>query len=365
MLSNNHVSIQVVLVISHVVVIITLIASTTPVEQGFILSFDIIREGEEILQLKKDQLESKMHSAFQMRRERFGSTLYCYGPTSYPYSIKEHIQVNRHNFPSLSVTGTICALRCEHCDGRLLKGMDATLSPEEMLARFSEIVENGGRGALVSGGSDMRGRVPLGRFGDAIAQGKDMGLEIVVHTGIVDEPTAEMLSAASVDAVMLDIVGDSKVMREVYHLKDGKEAMSRSLEILQAHGLPTVPHILVGLDYGELSGELIAIEIVSRYDVAGLVIIALSPLRNTSMEKVTPPSPETIGRVLTIARFGLPDTPILLGCARPIGQHKVLTDKYAIDSGANGIAYISQEGVDYARERSLEPVFQDVCCSLA
>ncbi len=329
------------------------------------MPFDIIREGEEILELKEDQLESTMHSAFQMRRERFGSTLYCYGPTSYPYSINEHIQANKHNFPSLSVTGTSCALRCEHCDGRLLKGMNAALSPEEMLVRFSEIVESGGRGALVSGGSDMRGRVPLGRFRDAIARGKEMGLEIVVHTGIVDEPTAEMLSAASVDAVMLDIIGDSKVMAKVYHLRDGREAMNRSLEILQAHGLPTVPHILVGLDYGELSGELIAIDMVSRYDVAGLVIIALSPLRGTSMEGVTPPTPKTIGRILTIARFGLPETPILLGCARPIGQHKILTDKYAIDSGVNGIAYISQEGVDYAKEQSLEPVFQDICCSLA
>jgi hypothetical protein len=48
-----------------------------------------------------------------------------------------------------------------------------------------------------------------------------------------------------------------------------------------------------------------------------------------------------------------------------MGQHKIDTDKFAIRSGANGIAMISQEGVDFAREQGLEPKFEDVCCSLA
>jgi hypothetical protein len=243
--------------------------------------------------------------------------------------------------------------------------MDATLSPDELLSRFSEIAEKGGTGALVSGGSDGQGRVPLLRFGDAIAQGKEMGLDIVVHTGIVDESTAEMLAAASVDAVMLDIIGDSQVMKQVYHLRDGVKAIRASLDILHAHRLQIVPHILVGLNYGELSGELNAIDMVSGYDPAGLVVIALSPLPKTPMEHIQPPAPETIGRIMTVARFALPKTPLLLGCARPMGEHKIHTDRYAVDSGANGIAYVSQEGVDYAREQSLEPVFQDVCCSLA
>ena len=78
-----------------------------------------------------------------------------------------------------------------------------------------------------------------------------------------------------------------------------------------------------------------------------------------------PPTPESIGRIMTIARLGFPDIPLLLGCARPIGQHKIDTDQYAIKSGTNGIAMISQEGVDFARTMSLEPIFKDVCCSLA
>jgi uncharacterized radical SAM superfamily protein len=68
---------------------------------------------------------------------------------------------------------------------------------------------------------------------------------------------------------------------------------------------------------------------------------------------------------MSVARLGFLDIPILLGCARPMGQHKIDTDKYAIRSGINGIAMISQEGVDFARVQGLEPTFEDVCCSLA
>jgi uncharacterized radical SAM superfamily protein len=95
------------------------------------------------------------------------------------------------------------------------------------------------------------------------------------------------------------------------------------------------------------------------------VIIALNPLRKTPMESVAPPTPEDIGRIMTIARLGMKEVPILLGCARPMGRHKVETDKFAVMSGLNGVALISQEGIDFAQERGLEPVFLDICCSLA
>jgi len=83
------------------------------------------------------------------------------------------------------------------------------------------------------------------------------------------------------------------------------------------------------------------------------------------MASAKPPSAESIGRVLTVTRLAMKETPVLLGCARPIGQHKIDTDRYALRSGVNGIAYISQEGVDYAKSLGLNPVFRDVCCSLA
>ncbi len=244
--------------------------------------------------------------------------------------------------------------------------MEPTLSPDQMIERLKQVKVKGGEGVLISGGSDARGYVPLGRFGDAIKFAKqELGLHVVVHTGLVDQGTAEMLARADIDAAMFDVIGDDTVAREIYHIENGTSKMKRSLALLHDAGIPTVPHILVGLYYGKLRGEIEALQMISEFSPAAVVVIALSPIRHTPMEGVAPPSPESIGRILTVARLGFPDKPILLGCARPLGQHKIDTDIHAISSGVNGIAYISGQGVVTARDRGLDPVFIDVCCSLA
>lgn len=307
-----------------------------------------------------------MKQGFNERLNVFGNELLCYSPTAYPYKISDHKQVSPHNFVSLSVTGTSCSLQCEHCDGHLLKGMESTVTPEILFERCKQIKSQGGEGVLISGGSDSEGYVPLERFGDSIRRVKsELNLEVVVHTGLVSEKTAQSLAEAQIDAAMIDIIGDERVSREVYHIENGPEKMRRSLDILESFKIPTVPHILVGLDYGRLGGELEALQMIAQGSPAAVVIIALSPIRKTAMEGVEPPAPEDIGRILTIARLGMRDIPLLLGCARPMGQHKIDTDLFAIESGTNGVALISQEGVDLARSMNLEPVFLDVCCSLA
>lgn len=330
------------------------------------MSFDILKDGHQILKSPLDEFDNWMQKAFQTRMTSFGTQLVCYSPTAYPYQIKDHKQVHSTNFLSLSVTGTSCSLNCEHCDGRLLQGMESTITPDSLFDRCVEIKNQGGEGVLISGGSDSKGHVPLERFGKAIGRvKKELGLQVVVHTGLVTPETASQLAKAEIDAAMLDVIGDEDVSSKVYHISDGPRKMRRSLNILEEHQIPTVPHVLVGLDYGRIKGEIEALQMISEGSPSAVVIIALSPVRKTSMEKVTPPSPEIIGRIMTTARLGFPDIPILLGCARPKGQHKIDTDKYAIRSGMNGIALISQEGVDFAREKGLNPMFEDVCCSLA
>ncbi len=330
------------------------------------MSFDILNDGRLILKSSIDEFDQWLYKAFQSRLNSFGRELVCYSPTAYPYQIKDHKQVRSNNFLSLSVTGTSCSLNCEHCDGRLLKGMEPTLTPESLFECCQEIKNQGGEGVLISGGSDSEGHVPLERFGKAIGRVKnELDMQVVVHTGLVTPETAYQLAAAGIDAAMLDVIGDDDVSSKVYHISDGPQKMRRSLDILEEHKIPTVPHVLVGLNYGKLKGEIEALQIISEGFPSAVVIIALSPVRKTPMENVTPPSPDSIGRVMTVARLGFPNIPILLGCARPMGQHKIDTDKYAIRSGANGIALISQEGVDFAGAQELNPVFEDVCCSLA
>ena len=326
----------------------------------------MITDGRAILHASSNELNQWMKMGFKVRMRNFGKNLLCFSPTAYPYKILDHLQSNPHNFISLSVTGISCSLRCEHCDGNLLKGMEPVHRPEDLIFKCQQVKSRGGEGVLIRGGSDSHGHVPLKGYSDAIKSVKtDLGLKVVVHTGLLDEETVLLMKDAEVDAVMLDIIGDANVSKKVYHIKDGPRKMDRSLELLQEYRVPAVPHVLVGLNYGSIGGEVEALEIISHRNPAAVVIIALVPIRKTSMEKITSPSPETVARIMTIARLGLENTPILLGCARPKGSHKIQSDKYAIECGMNGIALISQDGVNYARKMNLIPIFNDVCCSLA
>ena len=330
------------------------------------MSFNIDTDGRAVMDANSEELDAFMLKGFKIRSQVFGNVLECYSPTSYPYKIPDHKQKGAHRFISISVTGMACSLMCDHCEGRLLKGMEPALDPETLLQKCTEVKKKGGEGVLISGGSDAQGHVPLARFGKAIQTiKKDLGLEVIVHTGLVDEKTASILGDANIDAAMIDIIGDSDVAKDVYHIEDGPTKMARSLDLLIEQGIPIAPHVLVGLNYGKLGGELEALDMISQRNPDAVVIISLNPIRKTAMEHAKPPTPESVGRVMTVARLAMPKTPLLLGCARPMGVHKIESDKYAIRCGANGVAYISQEGVDLAREMNLNPVFSDVCCSLA
>jgi len=243
--------------------------------------------------------------------------------------------------------------------------MEPAKTPDSLVRKCRILKEHGAEGVLISGGSDSAGHVPIDKYADAIQTIKrDLGLKVVVHTGLVGEGTAKSLALAHVDAAMLDIIGDERVATAVYHVQDGPERTEKSLIMLERQGIPVVPHILVGLNYGRLGGELEALQMISSRKPAAVVFIVFSPIRGTIMGHFLPPPAEVVGRLLTIARLGLQSTPILLGCARPMGQHKIESDILAVRCGINGIAYVSQEGVDAARRVGLSPVFRDICCSL-
>jgi uncharacterized radical SAM superfamily protein len=244
--------------------------------------------------------------------------------------------------------------------------MQPATTPEELLRRARAVKSRGGSGVLISGGADSEGHVPLKRFSNAIREIKsNLNMQVVVHTGLLDAVTADSLAKANIDAAMLDVIADERTALEIYHLRDGPERTEKTLGLLLERGIPVVPHVLVGLDYGRVGIELRALDMIVRSSPSAVVLIVLNPLRHTPMEHIRPPSPSTVARLLTIARLGMPETPLLLGCARPVGQHKIESDCLAVRSGVNGIAYISQEGVDCARQAGLNPEFMDECCSLA
>ncbi len=290
--------------------------------------------------------------------------IHFYAPGLKGYRTSEYASQDAGAFVSLSVTGASCALQCDHCQSRVLEGM-IPLSGGGLFEQARALAERGTRGILVSGGCDKRGRVPLLRHMDDLKRIRaELGLAIRVHPGLPDEETAAALGEVDLDGAMLDIIGAEETIREVYHLEAGVDEYAAVLERLSRHGVPLVPHIILGLHYGRMLGEWRALEMIARHRPKLLVLIILMPLYGTAMATVTTPPVEEIGAFFRTARAAFPDIPVSLGCARPIGPQKTAIDRLAIDAGLDGIAYPAEGIVAYARERGRTPRFHDACCGV-
>jgi uncharacterized radical SAM superfamily protein len=184
-----------------------------------------------------------------------------------------------------------------------------------------------------------------------------------VHTGVIDAKLAGRLADAGVDAALIDVIGSDETIREIYQLNVSVADYDRSLRVLHESGIPLVPHVLVGLHYGKLKGEFRAIEMISKYSPAAVIVIALMPIHGTTMETATPPKPKDIAKVLVASRLVLPKTPLVLGCMRPKGKHKTETDILAVEAGVNAIAFPAEQAIELAETMHMETSFSSLCCS--
>jgi uncharacterized radical SAM superfamily protein len=184
-----------------------------------------------------------------------------------------------------------------------------------------------------------------------------------VHTGVIDSKLAGRLADAGVDAALIDVLGSDETIREIYQLNVSVADYDRSLRVLHESGIPLVPHVLVGLHYGQLKGEFEAIEMIAKYSPSAVIVIALMPIHGTIMETATPPKPRDIARVLVAARFILPKTPLVLGCMRPKGKHKTETDMLAVRAGVNAIAFPAEQAIQLGESMHLKASFSSLCCS--
>ena len=290
--------------------------------------------------------------------------IHFYAPGLKRYRTSEWAGQEPGRFVSDSVTGAECALQCDHCQSRVLEGM-RSLKGALLYELAVEVKQRGARGILVSGGSDRRGRVPLLRHVPDLKRiREELGLLIRLHPGLPDEETAAALGEVGVDGAMIDIIGAQETIREVYHLDVPVEEYAAVLQRLGTHDVPLVPHIILGLHRGRMLGEWEALAMVARHRPKLLVLVVLMPLTGTAMQGVTPPSVEEIGAFFETARAPMSDTPITLGCARPLGPMKAQIDRRAVEAGLDGIAYPAEGIVAYARSRGLIPHFHDACCGV-
>lgn len=287
-------------------------------------------------------------------------------PTFKEYESSELRSCGSNSFPAFSITAGGCALMCDHCQARILEPMIPVTKPEMLDRKVRLLVERENlRGFLLSGGSNRRNEIRYSRFFPVLEKLKrDFPyLRVAIHTALTDAAGAREMEAAGVDTAMLDIIGAQETIREVYHLDRPVEDFEATLEALCATSMQISPHIVIGLHYGRILGESNALDILSRHDTKALVLVVIMPFYAKPGTFVTPDTAE-VGRIFLQARRRLPDRQLLLGCARPPGMHKRITDAYAVMAGLDGIAFPADGAVAVANMTGRPYHQAHACCSI-
>jgi len=287
-------------------------------------------------------------------------------PTFKEYESSELQSCGKNSFPAFSITAAGCALMCDHCEAKILEPMIAAVKPEILDRKVRDLIERENlQGFLLSGGSNRRNEINYSRFYPVIEGLKRdyPFLRVAIHTALTDEKGAREMEAAGVDTAMLDIIGAEETIREVYHLDRPVADFERTLEAICATSMQVSPHIVVGLHYGRILGEENALDIIARNNCQALVLVVIMPFYAKPGTFVTP-STRDVGHVFMAAREKLADRQVLLGCARPPGMHKRVTDAYAVMAGLDGIAFPADGAVAVA-DTIGRPFHQaHACCSI-
>jgi len=234
----------------------------------------------------------------------------------------------------------------------------------EELTRFAlELERSGGRGLLLSGGCDSRGKVPLAGHLPAVRRIKSStGLEVNVHTGLMDsEAEARALVDSGADCFSVDIVQDEALIRKVMHLDRAPDDYRRTLRLLFDAGAKRVaPHVCVGTSQ-DPEAETRAIRMVSEFPVSAIILLSFLPAKGTPMERNAVASDE---RMLSAVRLAVAEVqaPVLLGCMRPRGNWELEVE--CLFAGVAGIAIPARRTVLWAEQSSYTVEWREGCCAL-
>ena len=299
------------------------------------------------------------------RERRAGRPVRFHNPSFKAYSSPELPACDGVSWPAISITGPDCRLQCDHCRGKVLEPMIPARDPEAFVQAAEDAASRGAGGLLVTGGSNLDDEVEYGPFLPAFRRVKARfpDLRLAVHTGLMDGTAAAELAGSGIDIAMVDLVGARDTVRQVYHLRREPEDFEQTLAALQAAGLRTVPHIVVGLHYGHLLGEWRALEMLQRQRPDSAVLVVAMPHYAPAHRPFRVPAAEEVGTFLLDARAALPDTDLLLGCARPPGANRARLDAYAVMAGLDGVVQPAEGVVELAERLGRAVRVEASCCA--
>jgi hypothetical protein len=278
----------------------------------------------------------------------------------------EEVTFYKNAFPPISITGTRCQLNCRHCSGHYLKHMIPAANEDRLIEICKSLNEKGVPGIVLSGGSRADGVVPLDDFAGAIKRIKEeTDLALIAHTGPVNKRQAEILGRAGLDGVLTDIVGSASTSEKVFGIRITPEKYAETLRAIEKSGIPNIsPHIIVGLDFGKIVGEIKALELLSNSHLSNIAIVVLIPTEGTPMGDISPPSPIEVGKIISIAQLMYPEVPVALGCVRPGKIYRGAIDEFALKAGARKLALPSTNARKTAKNLGLKVrEFEQMCCA--
>ena len=287
-------------------------------------------------------------------------------PTFKEFESSEMSGCGKNSFPAFSITGGACALNCDHCQKKILEPMIPAIKPEILDQKVRDLIMMQDlQGFLLSGGSNAKNEIKYDRFLPVIEKLKHdfPHLKVALHTALLDEPTAMRMESAGVDTAMMDVIGSDQTIKEVYKLDRPVEDFEATLAALCSTKMQISPHIVIGLHYGKLLGEARALDICARYDIQALVLVVIMPFYSKPGTFATP-STTDVGRIFLEARKRMGDKQVLLGCARPAGMHKRVTDAYAVMAGLDGIAFPADGSLATCQMIGRKHHQEHACCSI-
>lgn len=312
------------------------------------------RDLEKFLKLKEQKIDPYLKLAQNFTTKSFGNKLKIYTPGK--------------KFPAISITGTGCSLNCSHCNKKYLESMKLISNKTPLKNYLFELSERGGTGALISGGCDSNGEVPLLSFLDVITEvKKKTDLIINVHTGLLNERTAKRLAKANVDIISFDITMDREIIRDIYHLNKDIKAYKKAIKLLNSYRLNVVPHICIGLYYGKLHKELEAIKFLKESGINPSLIVFLVLIPPTvSKEIFEIPNHIDIAKIIAATRFIYPTTEISLGCMRPRKRFRQKIETLAINSGITRIEIPSKRTLKWLETKhpNIKLQHYSACCAI-
>ncbi len=282
--------------------------------------------------------------------------------------ISDYYRNTPQSFLNISITGNDCRLQCSHCRGVLLKGMIPAGSSKRLIEITKKYLKSGNlKGMLISGGFDRSGKLAFDSIIDGIKEikAKYPYLTLYIHTGFLDRKEAQALKSSGVDAVLTNLIKSQKAIEEVYNLSGRTyQDYLNTIKILKEYGLKVSPHIIIGLENGELSDEFTMVEDAMDLNVDSIVFVILKKASKNISFPVSKVPPEDIIKLVRHARGLSPYTLLSFGCAKPPGKDRHLLEIGLIKVGIDAIAFPSEKTVKYAIENKIAHTFLEKCCAI-